>query len=58
MTANLPSNIDSRPVTVVGAGTLGRRIALMFATQGGQVRIFDKAPDRFGEPPHGPHAVT
>jgi 3-hydroxybutyryl-CoA dehydrogenase len=43
MTANLPSNIDSRPVTIVGAGTLGRRMALMFATQGGQVRIFDKA---------------
>src|SRR6201987_1077099 len=43
MTANRPSNIDSRPVAVVGAGTLGRRIALMFATQGGQVRIFDKA---------------
>jgi 3-hydroxybutyryl-CoA dehydrogenase len=43
MTANLPSNIDSRPVAVVGAGTLGRRIALMFATQGGEVRIFDMA---------------
>ncbi|HXO93984.1 MAG TPA: 3-hydroxyacyl-CoA dehydrogenase NAD-binding domain-containing protein, partial [Candidatus Acidoferrum sp.] len=43
MTANRPSNIDSRPVAVVGAGTLGRRIGLMFATQGGEVRIFDKA---------------
>jgi 3-hydroxybutyryl-CoA dehydrogenase len=30
-----------RPVAVVGAGTLGRRIALMFATRGGTVRISD-----------------
>ena len=30
-----------RPVAVVGAGTLGRRIALMFATRGGEVRISD-----------------
>jgi 3-hydroxybutyryl-CoA dehydrogenase len=45
MSAILPSSIASRPVTVVGAGTLGRRIALMFATQGGQVRIFDMAAD-------------
>jgi len=41
MSATLPNNISSRPVAVVGAGALGRRIALMFATQGGQVRIFD-----------------
>ena len=33
--------LDERPVAVVGAGTLGRRIALMFATRGGEVRIFD-----------------
>src|SRR6266496_3106393 len=46
MPAILPSNISSRPVAVVGAGTLGRRIALMFATQGGQVRIFDTAAAR------------
>ncbi|MFF5390291.1 3-hydroxyacyl-CoA dehydrogenase family protein [Streptomyces sp. NPDC013012] len=37
----LPTRIESRPVTVIGAGTLGRRIALMFATRGGEVRIFD-----------------
>ena len=43
MPAILPTNLSSRPVTVVGAGTLGRRIALMFATQGVQVRIFDPA---------------
>jgi 3-hydroxybutyryl-CoA dehydrogenase len=30
-----------RPVSVVGAGTLGRRIALMWASQGGEVRLYD-----------------
>ncbi|MEV8070388.1 3-hydroxyacyl-CoA dehydrogenase family protein [Streptomyces sp. NPDC085995] len=38
----LPTDIGARPVTVVGAGTLGRRIALMFATRG-RVRIYDPA---------------
>jgi 3-hydroxybutyryl-CoA dehydrogenase len=33
-------DIQNRPVAVVGAGTLGRRIALMFASRGGTVRIF------------------
>ena len=33
-------DIRDRPVAVIGAGTLGRRIALMFATRGGTVRIF------------------
>ncbi|MDF0530402.1 3-hydroxyacyl-CoA dehydrogenase family protein [Tsukamurella sp. 8F] len=36
--------IARRPVAVFGAGTLGRRIALMFATRGGEVRIYD--PDK------------
>lgn len=35
-----------RPVAVLGAGTLGRRIALMFSSQGGVVRIFDKSADQ------------
>ncbi len=35
-----------RPSAVIGAGTLGRRIALMLATQGGEVRIFGRAPER------------
>ncbi|MGW9448686.1 3-hydroxyacyl-CoA dehydrogenase family protein [Streptomyces sp. NPDC055632] len=39
----LPSDVEQRPVTVIGAGTLGRRIALMFATRGGVVRIHDKS---------------
>lgn len=33
--------IRTRPVTVFGAGTLGRRIALMFASRGATVRISD-----------------
>jgi 3-hydroxybutyryl-CoA dehydrogenase len=33
-------DIRHRPVAVIGAGTLGRRVALMFATRGGTVRIF------------------
>lgn len=35
-----------RPVAVLGAGTLGRRIALMFSSQGGVVRIFDSSEDQ------------
>ena len=43
MSFNVPTNFASRPVAVVGAGTLGRRIALMFAAHGAQVRIHDLA---------------
>ena len=32
---------SGRPVTVVGAGTLGRRIALMWGSRGGEVRLVD-----------------
>ena len=35
------ADTERRPVAVVGAGTLGRRIALMLATQGGEVRLSD-----------------
>ncbi|MEU1019684.1 3-hydroxyacyl-CoA dehydrogenase family protein [Streptomyces sp. NPDC005900] len=41
MAFTLPTAIESRPVAVIGGGTLGRRIALMFATRGGDVRIYD-----------------
>jgi 3-hydroxybutyryl-CoA dehydrogenase len=41
MTFNVPTNFVSRPVAVIGAGTLGRRIALMFAAHGAEVRIND-----------------
>jgi 3-hydroxybutyryl-CoA dehydrogenase len=37
---------SARPIAVVGAGTLGRRIALMFATQGGVVRICDLSAEQ------------
>src|ERR1700757_3134635 len=42
MKYSIPQGIDHRPIAVIGAGTLGRRIALMMSTQGGEVRIFDK----------------
>jgi len=35
----LPSGMKNRPATVVGGGTLDRRIALMFAYRGDTVRI-------------------
>lgn len=41
MPYQLPQSTDGRPVTVIGGGTLGRRIALMFAGGGSEVRIFD-----------------
>ncbi len=37
----MADEIDGRPITVIGCGTLGRRIALMASTRGGEVRIFD-----------------
>ncbi|MFF0713369.1 3-hydroxyacyl-CoA dehydrogenase family protein [Streptomyces bauhiniae] len=45
MALTLPTGLDSRPVAVLGAGTLGRRIALMFATRGGEVRIYDPSAE-------------
>ena len=35
----VPQDYLDRPVAVVGAGTLGRRVALMFTSRGGLVRI-------------------
>ena len=43
MSFNLPTDFLSRPVAVIGAGTLGRRIALMFAAHGAEVQIYDPA---------------
>ncbi|MFD5071904.1 3-hydroxyacyl-CoA dehydrogenase family protein [Streptomyces sp. NPDC058369] len=43
MAFTLPTSVQDRPVAVIGAGTLGRRIALMFADRGGLVRIYDKS---------------
>ena len=41
MSFNVPTDYVSRPVAVIGAGTLGRRIALMFAAHGAAVAIYD-----------------
>ncbi len=38
--------VAARPIAVIGAGTLGRRIALMLATQGGDVRISDPSAEQ------------
>ena len=40
------AEIDTRSVAVIGAGTLGRRIAMMFATRGGMMRIYDRSADQ------------
>jgi 3-hydroxybutyryl-CoA dehydrogenase len=41
MSGLMTAKIDGRPIAVIGCGTLGRRIALMASTRGGEVRIFD-----------------
>jgi 3-hydroxybutyryl-CoA dehydrogenase len=46
MSFELPSDFAGRPVAVIGAGTLGRRIALMFAAHGAQVEIYDLSGDQ------------
>ena len=43
MSFNVPTDFPKRPVAVIGAGTLGRRIALMFAAHGAEVKIHDLA---------------
>ena len=48
MSFNVPTNYASRPVAVIGAGTLGRRIALMFAAHGAEVKIYDLAEAQRG----------
>jgi 3-hydroxybutyryl-CoA dehydrogenase len=42
-------DIQNRPVAVIGAGTLGRRIALMLASRGGTVRIYARRPEQRAE---------
>jgi 3-hydroxybutyryl-CoA dehydrogenase len=46
MSFNVPTDFASRPVAVIGAGTLGRRIALMFAAHGADVKIHDLAEEQ------------
>ena len=46
MPYTLPPDADRRPVAVIGAGTLGSRIALMFAAGGSAVRIYNRSRER------------
>jgi len=46
MPYTLPADIDERPVAIAGAGTLGRRIATVFAAGGTDVRVFDVSADQ------------
>jgi 3-hydroxybutyryl-CoA dehydrogenase len=46
MSFNVPTDFTERPVAVIGAGTLGRRIALMFAAHGAEVKIYDLAEEQ------------
>jgi 3-hydroxybutyryl-CoA dehydrogenase len=46
MSFNVPTDLASRPVAIIGAGTLGRRIALMFAAHGAEVRIYDLSEEQ------------
>jgi 3-hydroxybutyryl-CoA dehydrogenase len=42
----LPADVDERPVIIDGAGTLGRRIAAVYAAGGSDVRIFDLSEEQ------------
>jgi 3-hydroxybutyryl-CoA dehydrogenase len=39
----LPSDVDERPISVIGGGTLGRRIAVMFSAGGSRVHLFSRS---------------
>jgi 3-hydroxybutyryl-CoA dehydrogenase len=42
----LPADVDERPVLIDGAGTLGRRIAAVYAAGASDVRIFDLSTEQ------------
>ena len=44
MAYSLPQDTSSRPVVVIGSGTLGRRVALVWASKGGSVVLVDSNP--------------
>src|SRR4029453_13699851 len=48
MTYILPADIGQRPVTIVGAGTLGRRIAAVYAAGGADVHVYDMSAGQLG----------
>ena len=39
----LPSDVDERPISVIGGGTLGRRIAMMFSAGGSRVQLYSRS---------------
>src|SRR6478609_6097602 len=41
MAYTVPDDVDQRPVAIDGAGTLGRRIATVYAAGASDLRIFD-----------------
>jgi 3-hydroxybutyryl-CoA dehydrogenase len=41
MTYELPSDVDERPIAIDGAGTLGLRLAAVYAAGGTDVHVFD-----------------
>jgi 3-hydroxybutyryl-CoA dehydrogenase len=46
MAYSIPSDVDSRPIAIDGAGTLGRRIASVYAAGGTDVRLFDLSEEQ------------
>ena len=46
MAYTLPSDVDERPIAIDGAGTLGQRIATVYAAGGSDVRIFDMSEEQ------------
>jgi 3-hydroxybutyryl-CoA dehydrogenase len=40
-----PSDVDERPISVIGGGTLGRRIAMVFSAGGSRVYLFSRSAD-------------
>jgi 3-hydroxybutyryl-CoA dehydrogenase len=42
----LPSDVDERPIAIDGAGTLGRRIAAVYAAAGTDVHLFDVSAEQ------------
>jgi 3-hydroxybutyryl-CoA dehydrogenase len=48
MSYMLPADVDDRPIAIVGAGTLGSRIATVYAAGGSDVQIFDLSQDQRG----------
>jgi 3-hydroxybutyryl-CoA dehydrogenase len=41
----VPADVEERPISIVGGGTLGRRIAMMFAAGGSRVQLVSRSAD-------------